>query len=160
MFLIGKTRLGAHRAGLDIDLVIQGQETAGRQHLIARAIKRLDLQLRAFADALPLRWLVTMSEYNMEALTIFSWLWPPQGNPDWCLPVAASKIDGNYDCEMFMADAPTTRVLHQCNGEIWTASEVCWQIMEEPSCRSGLSVGFGGGFSMYRPHVIGRCAAN
>lgn len=117
-------------------------------------------RLRAFADALPLRWLVTMSDYNMEALTVFSWLWPPQANPDWCLPVRATKVSGNYDCEMFMADAPTTHMLPQCNGDIWTASDACWSILEEPSCRSGLSVGFGGGFSMYRPHVIGRCATN
>ncbi len=114
-------------------------------------------RIRAFADALPLRWLVTMSAYNMEALTIFSWLWPPTENSDWCLPVAATKIGNTYDCEMFMADAPTTLVLHQCNGDVWTASEACWQILEEPSCTSGRSVGFGGGFTMYRPHVIGRC---
>ena len=114
-------------------------------------------RIRAFADALPLRWLVTMSGYNMEALTIFSWLWPPPQYPDGCLPVSAALIDGHYDCEVFMADAPTTRVLKQCNGDVWSASEPCWQIRDNEYCTSGRIIGFGGGFMAYQPHVIGRC---
>jgi hypothetical protein len=48
--------------------------------------------------------------------------------------------------------------LPACIGDPWQASAPCWQISSEPSCASGQMLLIGGPFTMYRPHVIGRCA--
>ena len=117
-------------------------------------------RLSALADGIPLRTLRTMSAYNMEALTSFAQLWPNTPYSDRCMPITAARIDGDYDCEMFMAKDGVTRVLPRCAGDVMTAPEACWQLYDDSSCNNGLYLAIGGGFSMYRPHVIGRCAVD
>ena len=118
-------------------------------------------RLGAFAYSFAYRHLTALSAYNMEAVTVFAGLVWPGDNLDYCLPVAAVDVDARagdqYDCEMVISHDQQVRTLPQCNGDAWIESDPCWQILAEPTCSSGRAIVVGGGFTMYRPRVIGRC---
>ncbi len=115
-------------------------------------------RLSAFADALPYRSEMAMSASDMEALTVFSRLFRDDETLDVCLPITAAATNGQYDCDVFGTYDHVVTELPACTGDPWQASAPCWQISAEPSCASDQMLLLGGPFTMYRPHVIGRCA--
>jgi hypothetical protein len=114
-------------------------------------------RLGAFADAFPYSSVMDTSAYNMEAITIFSWLFQPYAL-DACLPIAAVETGGDYDCDFATTYDHVAHPLPACNGDPWQASAPCWKLLSEPSCSSGLLLQLGGPYTMYHPAVIGRCA--
>jgi hypothetical protein len=117
-------------------------------------------RISAFADAIPRRYAQPMDKYNMESLTVFSWLFKPIDNTDYCLPVTASREEGRFDCELFTSHEQVVSLLPECGAEALGAPDACWQIIEEPSCASGRGLLLGGPYMQYRPRIIGRCAVD
>ncbi|NVB80184.1 MAG: hypothetical protein HOV81_17450 [Kofleriaceae bacterium] len=113
-------------------------------------------RLASFVDAFAKRYTQNLDAYNMESLSVFSWLFDSAPN-DYCLPVTPADPHG---CELFTSHDHVVNPLPECSGSAWDSETPCYQLIEEPSCTSSYAVLYGGGYGMYHPRIIGRCAVD
>ena len=108
-------------------------------------------RLDAFADGFAHRYFTPIDAYGMEAISAFAELFQ-DGPVDGCFP-----IDAASNCELYTSYDHVVNRLPACSGSPWESATACWQLQSDSACASGRAILFGGPFTVYHPHVIGRC---
>jgi hypothetical protein len=109
-------------------------------------------RLGAFIDSFGARKMTPMNEYYMGAIDALAGL-VYQQPPLTCLPITPTALSS---CDVFTSHEHVVRALPSCDSA-FDSMTPCYQLVDEPSCESGLLLLLGGPYGNYHPRIFGRC---